>query len=130
VSPAELYECGWGGKESDALLGARLWVPGPLKSDGFVPWHLRGTNRVGGAQAQGVRERAFQMVGYASAEESVETEEGLRVRLSGSRYVGDQVSPEGREAAAVGRAIRERLRSPSSAGHRGKTGFALSKESS
>jgi hypothetical protein len=120
VSPAELYQCGSGHKASDALFAARLWLPGPMKGDGFIPWHLRGTNLVGAGEAQGVRERAFRMVGYALDEESVETEEGLRVRLSGPRYVGDPVSPEESEAAAVGRAIWERLqkRSPAADGEK------------
>jgi hypothetical protein len=116
----ELYQCGSGNKESEALFRARLWFPGPVKGFGLFPWHLRGTNVVGAGEAQGVRERAFRFLGYALDEEAVETEEGLRVRLSGCRYVGDPVSPEGLEAAAVGRAIWERLRKRSAAAHREK----------
>ena len=111
----EFYQCASGDKESEALLAARLWLPGPVQGFGIFPWHLRGTNQVGAAGAEGLRERAFTLVGYALAEESVETEKGVWVQVSGCRYVGDPVSPEGLEATTLGRAIQERLRKRSPA---------------
>jgi hypothetical protein len=109
VASAEVYQLGAKGHSVSSPLHASVWPADLKERDGLVPWQFRGTLDVNADQGADLRERAFRMVGWALNVERVPTADGQSVLISGPRYVGDPVSPEGLEVARVGRAIHAKL---------------------
>ena len=109
VASAEVYQLGAKGHSASSPLDASVWPADLKERDWLVPWQFRGTLDVNADQGADLRERAFRMVGWALNEERVRTADGQSVLISGPRYVGDPVSPEGLEVARVGRAIHAKL---------------------
>ena len=114
VASAEVYQVGATGQVSASPLRASVWPSDLREPDGVVPWQFRGTLEVKGPGAADMRERAFHMMGWALNEEWVRNADGRSVLVSGPRYVGDPVSPEGLEAARIGRSVQEKLLAQSS----------------